>query len=157
MGHRLTATDPGAPRPPTEQVGGRTVSQVFFVPGVPAPQGSKNAYVRGGRAVLVESSKKVPAWRAAVALVARQHYRTPVDGPVAVAIEFVMPRTKAMRNRPAPPMATAPDIDKLARSTLDGLTAGGAITDDRIVTHLTLHKRRAAPEEPTGAHITITT
>ena len=34
-----------------------------FVPGIPQPQGSKNAYVRGGRAVLVEANKNLPAWR----------------------------------------------------------------------------------------------
>ncbi|WP_312778521.1 hypothetical protein [Corynebacterium variabile] len=39
----------------------------FHVPGVPAPQGSKNAYRRGNKVLLVESSKKVKPWRAAVA------------------------------------------------------------------------------------------
>lgn len=39
----------------------------FHVPGVPTPQGSKNAYRRGNKVLLVESSKKVKPWRAAVA------------------------------------------------------------------------------------------
>ncbi|MGP5083022.1 hypothetical protein ACTXJ8_14785 [Corynebacterium variabile] len=56
----------------------------FHVPGVPAPQGSKNAYRRGNKVVLVESSKMVKPWRAAVAQAATIAYlRTePIDRPV---------------------------------------------------------------------------
>ena len=56
----------------------------FHVAGFPAPQGSKNAYRRGNKVVLVESSKKVKPWRAAVAQAATIAYlRTePIDGPV---------------------------------------------------------------------------
>ena len=56
----------------------------FHVPSVPAPQGSKNAYRRGSKVVLMESSKKVKPWRAAVAHAATIAYlRTePIDGPV---------------------------------------------------------------------------
>ena len=67
-----------------------------------------------------------------------------------------MPRTKAMGEKPAPPMLQRPDLDKLLRSTCDGLT-GAAYVDDSQVTHISSEKRRAEPGEQTGAHITLST
>ena len=42
-----------------------------FIPGVPAPQGSKTAVLRGRRAVLIEASKATAPWRATVTAWAR--------------------------------------------------------------------------------------
>ena len=126
----------------------------FHVPGTPAPQGSKNAYVRGGRAVLVESSKKVPAWRAAVAEAATQNCGELIDGPVDLTIEFVLPRPKSWRKGRDEPMTARPDVDKLARAVLDALT-GIAFKDDSQVVRLSATKRRAREEENAGAYITI--
>ena len=124
----------------------------IHVRGNPAPQGSKR-HVGGGR--LIESSKRLPAWRIAVQDAALQHL-TPIPAgvPVAVEIVFVMPRTKAMGNRPAPPMVQRPDADKLARAVLDGLT-GPAFADDSQVVRLVVDKRRADPGEETGARINV--
>lgn len=127
----------------------------FFVPGLPSPQGSKNAYRRGQKIVLVESSKKVKPWRDTVSQVARFVCKQPIDGAVTVVVHFVMPRTKAMRNKPAPPMVQKPDLDKMLRAVNDALT-GIAYADDSQIVRLTGSKRRAAPGEQTGAHITIT-
>ena len=127
----------------------------FHVRGNPAPQGSKQAFVRGRRAVLVETSKRLPAWRIAVQDAALQHLQPiPAGVPVAVEIVFVMPRTKAMGGRPAPPMVQRPDADKLARAVLDGLT-GPAFADDSQVVRLVVTKRRADPGEETGARINV--
>ena len=126
------------------------------MPGVPAPQGSKNAYRRGDRCVLVESSKKVKPWRQAVARTARETIPQPLEGEIHLRVVFVMPRTKAMGEKPAPPMLQRPDLDKLLRSTCDGLT-GAAYVDDSQVTHISSEKRRAAPGEQTGAQITLST
>ncbi|MCK2199180.1 RusA family crossover junction endodeoxyribonuclease [Corynebacterium callunae] len=123
----------------------------FFVPGLPAPQGSKR-HVGNGR--LIESSKKVKPWRHAVTTHSKRHLHTPLDGAVSLDVIFVMPRPKAWGKQRQDPMIQRPDIDKLLRSTLDGLT-GIAIHDDSQVTHITAHKRRASRDEPTGAHITI--
>ena len=59
----------------------------FFVPGVPAPQGSKR-HVGNGR--MVESSKDLPAWRHSVGWKAREAMgnRPVFVGPVAVNISF---------------------------------------------------------------------
>lgn len=130
-------------------------SLTFFVPGIAAPQGSKNAYRRGQKIVLVESSKKVKPWRDTVSQVARFVCKQPIDGAVTVVVHFVMPRTKAMRNKPAPPMVQKPDLDKMLRAVNDALT-GIAYADDSQIVRLTGSKRRAAPGEQTGAHITIT-
>ena len=124
----------------------------IFVPGIPAPQGSKSGFIQRGRVVLVESSKKVKPWREAVAKHAKGDL---LEGPLVIEVEFVMPRTKAMGTKPAPPMIQRPDLDKLIRSTCDGLT-GAAYVDDSQVVAITAHKRRAEPDEPTGAYITIT-
>lgn len=64
--------------------------------GTPAPQGSKRAYVRSGRAVLVESSAKVRPWRDAVKVAVA------LDGggqrfgrqPVTVAVTFRLRRPR---------------------------------------------------------------
>ena len=133
-----------------------SLNHKIIVPGIPAPQGSKNAYQRGGRCVLVESSKKVKPWREAVARSARETIPQPLEGEIHLRVVFIMPRTKAMGDKPAPPMLQRPDLDKLLRSTCDGLT-GAAYVDDSQVTHISSEKRRAEPGEQTGAHITLST
>lgn len=126
----------------------------FLVPGIPAPQGSKSAFVRGGRAVLVESSKGVGPWREAVAWSARSAVNGLITGPVELHIEFIMPRPKAWGKKRNDPMVQRPDLDKTLRSTCDGLT-GSAYMDDSQVVKITASKRRAGHDEATGALITI--
>ena len=71
-----------------------------------------------------------------------------------MALTFVMPRTKAMKNKPAPPMTQRPDTIKLARAIEDAL-AGVAYNDDSQIIHHYLIKRRAEPGEKPGVKITI--
>lgn len=128
----------------------------FFVPGTPTPQGSKNAYIRGGRAILVETNKKLPTWRQTIAhIAAQQQHKIPKGTPISLTIEFILPRTKAMGTKPAPPMTQKPDLDKLLRAVGDALTQSEIIHDDNQITTTHAHKRRAKPQEPTGAHITL--
>lgn len=129
----------------------------FFVPGIPAPQGSKQAFVRGKRAVLVEMSKALPAWRAAVTTAARAaHQGPPLDGPLAVWIAFYLPRPKSVPARRRPYPTVTPDLDKLARAVLDGITDARTWTDDARVVDLTLTKRYQDPAAEPGAHVRIT-
>lgn len=122
----------------------------FKVLGTPAPQGSKRAFVVKGRAVLTEDSKKTKPWRDSVATAAQDAMEgLPIDGPVAVTITFYFARPKSVR-RPYP--SVAPDIDKLERTILDGLQAGGVITDDARVVDLTAKKRYA---DTPSADITV--
>lgn len=126
----------------------------FFIGGVPAPKGSKNGFIRGGKVVLVESSKKEKPWREAVARIAGENIDEPKEGPIRLVLEFIMPRTKAMGNKVAQPMTQKPDLDKLIRSTCDGLTGPGYVDDSQVVSVLAV-KRRAAPGEETGAAVTL--
>ena len=77
---------------------GTIVIQVF-VPGIPQPQGSKNAYVRGNRAVLVEANKKLPAWRKLLTekLESANYACQPLTGAVSLEIVFLMPKAKSNR------------------------------------------------------------
>lgn len=101
---------------------------------------------------MIESSKKVKPWREAVARVASAHLLDePLDGHLRVIIRFELPAPMKSRfgNRPAGP----PDIDKLVRSTLDGLTTSRLIVDDARIVALTATKHWAL--DTPGAEITI--
>lgn len=142
---------------------------LFNVFGVPAPQGSKRAFVNRytGRAALVESSAKVRPWREAVkfAALAASGPDTPaLVGAVTVRAEFFLPRPKGHygtgRNadllRPSAPSVPfgKPDVDKLVRSTLDALTDAGVWGDDGQVAALDVVKLYADSRGP-GARIGV--
>lgn len=135
-----------------------------WVAGVPAPQGSKRPLGRQGgfgKHIMIESSTKVKPWREDVRQAflnwGHREVNFAKDMPVIVKIVFVLPRTKAMRDRPAAdfPMVQKPDLDKLGRAVLDALTSAGVFADDSQVVTLLSHKRRAEQGEPTGAMIHI--
>ena len=121
--------------------------------GIPGPQGSKRFVgMRGGRGVMVESSAKVKPWREAVKWAAREAMagRAPLDGPLWVSMVFTLakPASAPKRRRTFP--QTKPDLSKLARSTEDALSDGGAWRDDaRVVEYLRLAK--VYPGEDGGA------
>lgn len=104
----------------------------FRVDGVPAPQGSKRAFVVNGRPVLVEASKNVRPWRDAVRreAVDAMDGRTPFTGPILLAVTFRMPRPKTVK-RPYP--STRPDLDKVLRATCDALTKVVYVDDGQVV------------------------
>lgn len=134
----------------------------FTVEGVPAPQGSKRAVSRGGKTILIESSKKVAPWRTVVAHAARRAMagRAPWDEPVAAVFEFWMPRPSTARVwqlwQP-----TYPDVDKLARSTFDALKMGGVVRDDSLIVSVAAgkryvpHVRGRSGEAMSGARISL--
>lgn len=132
------------------------MSHQIFVSGAPAAQGSKKFVgVRKGRAVLVEQSKNVGPWRKAVADAAQLNADGLLEGPVALTLEFVMPRPKSTPRRSTPPAVKRPDLDKLARAICDALT-GIWFADDSRITHLAATKRLAEIGEKPGVHITAT-
>ena len=130
--------------------------------GEPAPQGSKK--IMRGR--LIEASKKLGPWRAAIAKAVDEIL--PPDhniilGPVEVELDFFLtrPQTVKLTKRPLP--ITPPDVDKLCRAALDGLGQGldgksgnGRLwADDSLCVKLTARKYFADDREP-GAVIKIT-
>jgi crossover junction endodeoxyribonuclease RusA len=118
----------------------------FWVSGRPAPQGSKR-HIGGGR--MIEMSKSVGPWREAVRGEAQRAFSAPLEGPVKVSVEFLLAKPKSVR-RDTP--CVRPDLDKLIRAVLDGLTAGGAFGDDAQVTELSASKSYATVS---GAWITV--
>ena len=125
-----------------------------FVPGIPQPQGSKNAYVRGNRAVLVEANKKLPAWRQIVTekLEAANVSCQPLIGAVDAQIVFFMPRPKSvLREYPS----VKPDLDKLVRAILDAGTKAGIYNDDSQVIEIVANKFYTDAGQPVGALITF--
>lgn len=138
---------------------------VIEVRGLPAPQGSKRPVRFGnGKIGVVESSKGVGPWREAVRAETQRVMKAedgPLDGALAVSITFELPRPRGHygtgRNggliKDSAPQFPAgrPDLDKLLRAVLDGLTAGGAWSDDAQVVRIGAEKLYGTP----GARIRI--
>lgn len=121
--------------------------------GQPAPQGSKR-HVGGG--TMIESSKAVGPWRAAVKDSARLVIDNAVDelfrplaGPLAVEAVFTLrkPLSAPKRRRTWPDRK--PDIDKLQRAVFDGLTDAGVWVDDGQV--VDARARKVFPLEDASA------
>lgn len=125
-----------------------------FVPGRPAPQGSKR-YLGPGRP-LIESSKAVAPWRADIRThLTATHTSGPIPGAVAVHLEFVLPRPASTPKRATPAAVKRPDLDKLIRAVLDAITSAGCWHDDSQVVALHTTKRLAELGETTGCRIVI--
>ncbi|MEU6054280.1 RusA family crossover junction endodeoxyribonuclease [Streptomyces xanthochromogenes] len=132
----------------------RQLRLTIVVHGRPAPQGSKkyaghrrNAASGRISAVLVEQSKRVKPWRALVtaatqaAMTAQAPHAyawvPPLDGPLAADIVFTVlkPASAPKRKQSWPTTRHSGDIDKLIRSTFDGIADAAAVADDsRFIT-----------------------
>ena len=141
---------------------------IIRVIGIPGAQGSKRLTRYGS---LIESSKKVQPWRQDIRHASLEAYEyEPIDGPCHVEIDFLFPRPKSHfgtgknsgRIKPSAPhfltSHAVGDIDKLCRSTLDGLavtTGGTVLKDDSFVVSLTAVKKYVERNEYPGAIIHI--
>ncbi|MEU3261014.1 RusA family crossover junction endodeoxyribonuclease [Streptomyces albidoflavus] len=124
------------------------------VHGRPAPQGSKryaghrrNAASGRVSAVLVEQSKRVKPWRALVTSATQHamrdaHQAVPLDGPLGADITFTVlkPTSAPKRRRTWPTTRHSGDLDKLLRSTFDGIADAGAVVDDARIIRVTATK-----------------
>lgn len=112
--------------------------------GMPAPQGSKSykGLSKAGRAILVESSKRVAPWRECVrATAVAMRTDAPLDEPLRVRMTFTLPKpSSAPKRRQTWPMRT-PDLSKLVRSTEDALTDAGIWKDDARIVECIAAKR----------------
>jgi len=105
----------------------------FFVTGRPIPQGSLKFI--NGHAIHVRAND-LALWRADIANTARKAQVTKAELGVEVHLTFIFKKPKTV-TRIEPHLR--PDIDKLARAVLDGLT-GVAYEDDQQVVKLTAIK-----------------
>jgi crossover junction endodeoxyribonuclease RusA len=123
--------------------------------GAPATQGSKKAFIRGKKVVLVEMDERLPVWRGAVEAAARlaagPDWKT-IDGPVSIAGEVRLRRPDSTKFGDMP--AGPPDLDKLQRAIGDALTKSKVIQDDARIVHWDIRKVWAATVP--GIDITIT-
>lgn len=135
---------------------------VLEVFGLPQPQGSKTAFVRAGRAVLVEGRRtaaraQFAMWRQAVQTAASDWLRSqgapaPLDVPLRVSMVFHLPRPRSTPRRVVWP-AKRPDLDKLTRAVFDALT-GLLFTDDSRICAVEARKVFAA-DRPAGCTVCV--
>lgn len=126
------------------------------VVGLPAPKGSKKAFIVKGHAVVTDVSNKsskdrLSPWKIAVSAALQAWCEchpnaAPLDVPIAVSLSFRLPRPSSTPKRVAYP-AKKPDCDKLARAALDMASKVIWSDDARIVT-LTVTKRFALHRPP---------
>lgn len=133
----------------------------FFVPGIPAPQGSKSVS-RSGHLYDV-NAKRLKPWRQLIGDTIRAtEPRTHIEGPVALSVVFSFPRPKSHLNKSglkagAPAyMQCKPDLDKLMRAVGDGVAIdAGLLKDDSLIVSFNAEKRYCVGPESPGALITI--
>lgn len=124
----------------------------FTVYGKPQPAGSKKAFVRGGRAMIVDDAKGSRPWKTMVAQTAGDlmNGRELLDGPLELSLVFVVPRPKghfgAKGLRPSAPHypTVKPDVLKLARAVEDALS-GVVYRDDAQIVEELLAKEYGEP------------
>lgn len=131
----------------------------FFVAGEPKPKGSTKAFYikKLERTVTTETNKGTKYWSSRVATEAQA--QSAKDGtffdrncPLEVHLNFVLPRPKsAKKNAQA---IKRPDLDKLIRAVLDGMT-GVLYDDDSQVVRIVTEKRLADGSERHGVEVTI--
>ena len=121
------------------------IEKSFFVKGKPVSQGSLT-FIKG-RAIHVKG-RELALWRGTIAAMARSTNITKIQVGVDMELLFIFNKPKTVkRNEPY----VRPDLDKLIRAVLDGLT-GVAYEDDQQVVRLTAQK---AYGETEGVYITI--
>lgn len=129
----------------------------FTVFGKPQPQGSSRAFVtRGGRAVVTSDNPNLKDWRQQVGMAAQAapgYAGALIEGPVRVSAAFHLSRPKSRPKREQQP-DRKPDLDKLARALLDGIT-GVVIRDDAQVCRLEVTKLYADYETAPRADIRV--
>jgi len=122
----------------------------FEVSGVPQPQGSTRAFVtKAGKAVTTSANKALKPWRQDLAMMARVamnedygsgiHDRPASIGAISVKCLFYFQKPKSTK-RSVTQKVTKPDLDKLIRAVLDGMT-GICYRDDSQVVSVEAYKR----------------
>lgn len=123
--------------------------------GIPAPKGSVSAFPvkrkSGKIGTVVVHSSKSKQWESLVRDAIGTEY--PVfNTAVAVRISFSLPRPLSVK-REYPEVY--PDLDKLARATLDALNKGVLSDDSKVVDLLCYKRYQERPGAFVGAHIWI--
>ena len=119
----------------------------------PQPQGSAKAFVtKEGKAIVTSDNTKLKPYRHTVTAVVRQEciddgWNMPLIGkhvPVGLTLCFYLDKPPSVSKKRTD-CVVKPDIDKLARATLDSLT-GVLFADDAQVVRLQASKHYGSPE-----------
>ena len=121
----------------------------FTVYGTPQPQGSSRAFIPKGwtRAVITSDNPKLKSWRQELADAALRAFKKgPIERDVAVGVTaiFYFSKPKSAK-KSTHSKTTKPDVDKLLRAALDGMT-GIAYHDDAQVITASVGKYFSLPE-----------
>jgi Holliday junction resolvase RusA-like endonuclease len=113
----------------------------FVVKGEPVAKPRPRVVTQEGR-THAYTPKHAKEWEETVQWFAAQHRpATPLDGPLAVALIFYLPRPKTVK-RPRP--SVRPDIDNYAKAVMDALN-GVMWKDDGQIVKLHCEKRYGEP------------
>lgn len=139
-----------------------TAELVIRATHAPAPQGSMFAQCtvdRRHRAIAIPDNKATTPWRKAIVTAAETAMRAvewlPLNEAIEVHVIFLLTRPPSVKPSKRPYPSTRPDLDKLARSTLDALADAGVFAEDGRVVDLVLRKRYCDPGQAPGARIVV--
>ena len=109
----------------------------LIIPGIPKAQPRAKAR-RQGMHARVYTPKTADAFKAAIAITAKtKYFEPPIDGPVKVEVEFVLPRPQSMvwktRQMPRVPCAKKPDGYNLVKAVYDALKGIAWRDDSQVV------------------------
>lgn len=133
----------------------------FFVSGIPQPKGSTRSHYshKQKRVFTRNANKETAPWEATIRAAASAAGCTVSHGGIRVYAIFLMPRIKGhfrksgeLKPTAPPDHVSKPDLDKLIRTLLDGLTAL-AFVDDSQVAEIAAVKWYTT-EEP-GVHVVV--
>mgnify|MGYP001617364767 CR=1 FL=1 len=140
------------------------VSVVFAVPCVPIaqPRQRHRAVTANGRTFVANYTPKkdpVNAFKAAIRDACKKVYNgPPLDGPIRVALTFIMPRPKGLywktKAMPRRWHETRPDFDNLTKAACDALSTQ-AWRDDAQICDVHIRKLIAAGDEAPHALIEV--
>jgi Holliday junction resolvase RusA-like endonuclease len=125
----------------------------LLIDGIPGPKGSRKfaGFTPAGRPILAEDCPKVKPWADAIVFTSKLNMADrPIpafSGPVELEVWFYLEPPKRMPKGRMYPTVT-PDLDKLARATLDPLKVARVLSDDAIVVDLLVYKRYAGVWTP---------
>jgi crossover junction endodeoxyribonuclease RusA len=126
-----------------------------FIPGIPAPQGSKKHV---GNGVMIESCKALKPWRESIRTRLMNEAGQPIErieGAVVSTLEFILPRPKSTPKKRTPLATKKPDLDKLERAVNDAVKSAGCIVDDSFIVRTVKAKRLAEIGEAPGLRLML--
>jgi Holliday junction resolvase RusA-like endonuclease len=133
---------------------GKTMTIAFVVMGEPVPQGSLKSFrLKTGQIVTTHSNRNLMGWRQRIATEAQKLDAPMTSKATLIRMRFVMPRPKSLKKSEVH-HTKRPDLDKLIRAVLDGIT-GILVRDDSQLVDIRATKEYAQPNEQHGVLIEL--